>query len=293
MSEEPSYKTTLNLPATAFPMKANLAQKEPETLARWESEDLYGRIQRSREGRPLYVLHDGPPYANGHIHLGHVLNKVLKDVIVKYHTMKGERAPYVPGWDCHGLPIEHNVAVELRKQKRAVGTPELRRLCREYADNFLDVQRTGFKRLGVLGDWANPYVTMDAQYEGDIVRELARLVEAGVVYRGTKPVHWCASCRTALAEAEVEYEDHESPSIYVTFRLPEPTPALLAANLRDDLYVVIWTTTPWTLPANRGVALNPEFRYSAVTPKTGPFAGKHLIVADKLVGAFLAETGLR
>ena len=213
------YKETLNLPQTEFPMRANLAQREPATLARWEGMGLHRRMAENRKGRPTFVLHDGPPYANGHIHIGHALNKILKDMIVKYRTMAGSLSVYVPGWDCHGLPIEHQVDKTLGSKKGAIPTGDKRRLCREYAAKFIDIQREEFKRLGVLGDWENPYRTMTFDYEAGILREFGRFVESGAVYQGTKPVYWCLSCRTALAEAEVEYADHTSPSIYVKFPL--------------------------------------------------------------------------
>ncbi|HEY7585660.1 MAG TPA: class I tRNA ligase family protein, partial [Candidatus Deferrimicrobiaceae bacterium] len=209
------YKNTLNLPQTGFPMRANLSQREPEILAGWEKTGLYRAMADRRRGSDKFVLHDGPPYANGHIHIGHALNKILKDVIVKYRGLSGRWAEYVPGWDCHGLPIEHQVDKNLGAKKEAIPTGEKRKLCREYAAKFIDVQRQEFKRLGVLGDWENPYRTMSFDYEAGILREFGRFVESGAVYKGTKPVYWCLSCRTALAEAEVEYADHTSPSIHV------------------------------------------------------------------------------
>ena len=211
------YKSTLNLPKTAFPMKGNLPNREPEFVARWLKQGLYQRIQASRAGKPLYVLHDGPPYANGHIHIGHALNKILKDIIVKSRTMEGMRSPYVPGWDCHGLPIEHQVTKQLGDKKKDMSATELRRQCREYADKFWNIQRDEFQRLGVLGDWERPYLTMDKAYEATIIREFGKFVERGGVYKGLKPVLWCTQDQTALAEAEVEYMDHPSPSIYVKF----------------------------------------------------------------------------
>ena len=213
------YKATLNLPRTDFPMKANLPQREPEWLARWSQERLYERIQQAGQGRPLYVLHDGPPYANGRIHIGHALNKILKDVIVKSKTMSGYRAPYVPGWDCHGLPIEHQVMKELGEKKKDLDTLAIRRLCKEYAEKFYKIQRDEFQRLGVLGEWEQPYLTLAPQYEATILREFGKFVERGGVYKGLKPVLWCTQDQTALAEAEVEYDDHTSPSIYVKFPL--------------------------------------------------------------------------
>src|SRR5713101_2341253 len=244
------YKATLNLPQTDFPMKANLPQREPEILARWERERLYERIQEARRGRPLYVLHDGPPYANGRIHIGHALNKVLKDIVVKSKTMEDYQVPFVPGWDCHGLPIEHQVLKELGAKKKTLGKVEIRKLCREYAEKYFKIQREEFQRLGVLGDWNNPYLTMTYDYEAAILREFGKFVKAGGVYKGKKPVLWCPVDETALAEAEVEYEDHTSPSIYVKFPFTDPLDKL-ASQLGltfpsgvEQVSIVIWTTTP-------------------------------------------------
>jgi len=263
------YKATLNLPRTDFPMKANLPQREPELLAWWEQERLYERIQEAGRDRPLYVLHDGPPYANGRIHIGHALNKILKDIIVKSKTMAGYRVPYVPGWDCHGLPIEHQVLKELGDKKKGLDTLAIRKLCREYAEKYLRIQRDEFMRLGVLGDWEHPYLTMDPSYEATILREFGKFVAKGGVYKGLKPVLWCMTDQTALAEAEVEYEDHTSPSIYVRFPLQKSPQQLndegrfqirFPAGIRS-ISIVIWTTTPWTLPANQAVCLHPDFPY--------------------------------
>ena len=219
---ESTLRSTLNLPKTDFPMKANLPQAEPRRLAQWKAEDLYGRIRRARAGRPSFVLHDGPPYANGHIHLGTALNKILKDVIVRSRTMSGKDAPYRPGWDCHGLPIELKVDRDLGAKKREMSPVEFRRACRAYAEKFVGIQRAEFERLGVLGEWDDPYLTMSPVYQATIVRQLADFVEAGLVYKAKKSVHWCISCRTALAEAEVEYDEHHvSPSIDVRFPLAE------------------------------------------------------------------------
>ncbi len=211
------WKDTLNLPRTGFPMKANLPTAEPKAIERWDATDLYGRIRARRRGAPKFILHDGPPYANGRIHLGTALNKVLKDFIVRSRTMAGFDAPYVPGWDCHGLPIELKVDRELGPKKRQMSIGDFRRACRAYADRFVDIMRKDFKRLGVMGGWDDPYLTMSYGYQSAIVRALAKFVEQGMVYKGKKPVHWCIHCRTALAEAEVEYENHTSPSIFVEF----------------------------------------------------------------------------
>jgi isoleucyl-tRNA synthetase len=259
------YKTTLNLPRTDFPMKANLTQKEPFTLRFWEESAIYDRIQEKNKNAAPYILHDGPPYANGHIHIGHALNKILKDIIVKYKSMSGFYSPYIPGWDCHGLPIELQVDRNLGDKKNTLAILEKRKLCKEYAAGFVAIQRDEFIRLGVFGDWQTPYLTMSNSYEAIIVREFSKFVESGSVYKGKKPVHWCPSCVTALAEAEVEYGNKESPSIFVKFALDEATilkffPALAGRKV----FVLIWTTTPWTLPANLALAFHPDFTYIAL-----------------------------
>ena len=275
------YKSTLNLPKTAFPMKGNLPNREPEFVARWMKQGLYQRIQESRADKPLYVLHDGPPYANGHIHIGHALNKILKDIIVKSRTMEGMRAPYVPGWDCHGLPIEHQVTKQLGEKKRDMSATDLRRQCREYAEKFWNIQRDEFQRLGVLGDWDRPYLTMDKAYEATIIRQFGKFVERGGVYKGLKPVLWCTQDQTALAEAEVEYMDHESPSVYVKFPFDAASRERLGlAGLEgvENISIVIWTTTPWTLPANQAIAIHPEIEYAFVR-----VGDEVLVMAEKLV----------
>ncbi|MDH4087468.1 MAG: isoleucine--tRNA ligase [Nitrospira sp.] len=279
------YKATLNLPKTDFPMKANLPQREPDMLAWWEQQKLYDQIQAKGQGRPRYVLHDGPPYANGRIHIGHALNKVLKDIIVKSKTMAGFQAPYVPGWDCHGLPIEHQVMKELGDKKKDLDVVAIRRLCRDYAERFVKTQREEFKRLGVLGEWDQPYLTMTPGYEATIIREFGKFVERGGVYKGLKPVLWCTQDQTALAEAEVEYEDHTSPSIYVKFPIVT-SPSVLNRTFPGVSFpegmklasVVIWTTTPWTLPANQAVCLHRDFDYAFVQ-----VGDELLIVAEKLL----------
>jgi isoleucyl-tRNA synthetase len=279
------YKATLNLPRTDFPMRANLPQREPEMLAWWEQQRLYERIQEAGKGRPRYVLHDGPPYANGRIHIGHALNKILKDIVVKSKTMAGFHAPYVPGWDCHGLPIEHQVMKELGDKKKDLDVSGVRRRCRAYAEKYVTIQREEFQRLGVLGEWKQPYLTMTPDYEAAIIREFGKFVERGGVYKGLKPVLWCTQDQTALAEAEVEYEDHTSPSIYVKFPIVM-SPTALSAAFPDIAFpsgnrlvsVVIWTTTPWTLPANQAVCLHRNIDYAFV------LAGDELlIVAEKLL----------
>lgn len=243
-------------------MKANLSQREPEILAFWEEKDIYRKIQEKNKGKRHYILHDGPPYANGNIHIGHALNKILKDIIVKFRSMNGFYSPYVPGWDCHGLPIELQIDKNLGDKKDKTSIPEKRQLCRQYAMKYVNIQRDEFKRLGVLGDWERPYLTMTEDYESAIAEEFLNFVRAGYVYKGKKPVHWCPSCVTALAEAEVEYADKESPSVYVRFKLKDNPLSELKGK---DVYLLIWTTTPWTLPANLAIAVNPEFEYVAVS----------------------------
>jgi len=282
------YKATLNLPKTAFPMKANLPKAEPEMLGWWESFGIYKRLRQAAVGRPMWILHDGPPYANGNIHLGTMLNKVLKDIIVKSRSMSGFNAVYVPGWDCHGLPIEHQVDKELGLDKpgidvrSAMDPVEKRQKCREYALRFIDIQRASFKRLGVFGDWDNPYVTMEPAYEAVIAREFGRFVGRGLVYKGLKPVHWCMYCRTALAQAEVEYEDQRTPSIWVKFPMTFVPGELQSAIGGRPVFAVIWTTTPWTLPANLAIAVHPAQSYVAVE-----IAGEVYIVARALLNDFL------
>lgn len=258
------YKNTLNLPQTAFPMKASLSKKEPEILEKWEKMRLYDQLRELGKDRPAYILHDGPPYANGHIHLGTALNKILKDMIVKSRQMSGMNAVYVPGWDCHGLPIEHQVDKELGEKKKTMAQVEIRRHCRRYAERFIDIQRNEFRRLGVLGEWENPYLTMSYDYEANIARELGRFFEKGDVIRSKKPIYWCSSCGTALAEAEVEYHDHTSPSIYVKFPMHPDSQAKFPDFSGRNVHVLIWTTTPWTLPANLAISLHPDFTYVAV-----------------------------
>ena len=281
------YRATLNLPQTKFKMKAGLAQNEPEALKNWEKEDLYGKVQAATAGRPLYVLHDGPPYANGHLHLGHALNKILKDIILKSKRMSGFHCPYVPGWDCHGLPIEHNVDKELGEKKREIPKLSFRAACRKYAEKWVKTQKDEFKRLGVLGDWENPYRTIDFAYEASIAREFNRFLLNGSVVRSKKPVYWCSSCRTALAEAEVEYHDHTSPSIYVKFPVADDLSDLVPELAGRKTFVVIWTTTPWTLPANLAVAFHPDYPYAAVE-----VAGEVWLLAEGLVEEAFGKFGI-
>jgi len=294
------YKSTLNLPQSKFPMKADLPKREPLFLKEWQDKDIYGLIRRKSQGKQKYILHDGPPYANGDIHIGHALNKTLKDIVVKYKTMRGCDSAYVPGWDCHGLPVEHQLFKELGISKYQIGQIEFRKRAYDYAMRFVNVQKEQFQRLGVFGDWDNPYLTLDKGYEAEIVRAFGKLVKEGYVYRGLKPVNWCFKCETALAEAEVEYEDHISASIYVKFRLDENKPPhqLLQKNNEEtnwcggkgylkDTYLLIWTTTPWTLIANVAVAAHPEFIYSYIKTEKG-----NLIVARDVLSNVLSQAGI-
>ena len=284
------YKKTLNLPNTGFPMKGNLAQREPERLKKWNEADLYKKIREAFMGRPQFILHDGPPYANGEIHIGHAVNKVLKDIIIKSKTLSGFDAPYVPGWDCHGLPIELMVEKKIGKAGIKVSPAVFRKACREYAGKQVDIQREAFVRLGILGDWYKPYLTMDFAFEADIVRSLGKITQKGHIIAGAKPVHWCTDCGSALAEAEVEYEDKHSPAIDVRFQVVDENAFMNLCHHapehegRGPLSVVIWTTTPWTLPANQGVALNPDLEYVVVQCET-----ERLVVAE----ALLKDTMLR
>ncbi|MEN8175788.1 MAG: isoleucine--tRNA ligase, partial [Pseudomonadota bacterium] len=288
------YKSTLNLPKTGFPMKANLAQREPEMLKRWEARDLYASLRSHCEGRPKYVLHDGPPYANGEIHIGHAVNKVLKDIIVKSRLLDGFDAPYVPGWDCHGLPIELQVEKKVGKPGQKVSAREFRQACRDYAARQVERQKTDFQRLGVLGDWERPYLTMDYRFEADIIRSLGRIVANGHVHKGYKPVHWCTDCHSALAEAEVEYRDKESIAIDVRFRVLDEESVFSRCHSVPDghgsgpLSVVIWTTTAWTLPANQAVAFNPALEYALVQCESD-HGRERLLVAEGLLKETMAR----
>ncbi|ATX81385.1 Isoleucyl-tRNA synthetase [Mariprofundus ferrinatatus] len=292
------YRPTVFLPKTDFPMRGNLPQNEPKRLAYWEAENIYAKLRETRKDSPKFHLHDGPPYANGNIHIGHAVNKVLKDIVVRSRSMMGFDAPYVPGWDCHGLPIELKVEEKFKKKKRKkedISDSEFRAECREYAQGQVDVQREEFKRLGVIGDWDNPYITMDYHFEANTVREIGRFLSNGGLYKGAKPVHWCVSCATALAEAEVEYEDHTSHSIYVKFAAIDDLNDI-APELKGDVSIVIWTTTPWTIPANLAVSVGPEIEYSAVKitdcgENCNLKAGEILILAEELREGVMAEIG--
>ena len=286
MAETIELKKTLNLPKTDFPMKASLPQNEPKQLAEWYETGVYERILAARRGKPLFVLHDGPPYPTGSIHLGTGLNKILKDMIVKSRSMAGHYAPYVPGWDCHGLPIETQVEKELGG-KGKVPPAEFRKLCREFAARYVEQHKKDFKRLGIFGRWNDPYLTMSFEYEAVIAGAFLEFMEKGYVYRGRKPVYWCIYDQTALAEAEVEYEDHSSPSIWATFRVADGGKGE-AAKIGGDVSAVIWTTTPWTLPHNRALAFHPDFEYAVVETEKG----KLLLAADR-VAALQAECGIK
>jgi isoleucyl-tRNA synthetase len=287
MSKDVKLKTTLNLPRTDFPMKANLPQNEPRILAQWEESKLYERVQEARKQAPAYVLHDGPPYPTGTIHLGTALNKILKDMVVKSKTMAGFRAPYVPGWDCHGLPIETQVEKELGGKKGRVTPVEFRRICREFALRYVDQHRRDFKRLGVLGRWDDPYLTMSKGYEACIADAFLGFLQKGYVFRGLKPVYWCIYDRTALAEAEVEYENHSSPSIWVRYRVVESPEKPRTSD--GGFYALVWTTTPWTLPASMALAFNPQLKYVLATNDRGDT----YIVAEEMVSSVEKETGMR
>ncbi|MEE8387199.1 MAG: isoleucine--tRNA ligase [Acidiferrobacterales bacterium] len=292
------YKDTINLPQTKFPMKGNLANREPETLKFWQDIDLYQRLRELRKDAPRYVLHDGPPYANGDIHLGHAVNKILKDIIVKSRSMDGFNAPYVPGWDCHGLPIELAVEKKIGKAGHRVEPGKFRQACRDYAQKQVNRQREDFIRLGVIGDWDNPYLTMDFKFEADIIRSLGRIVDKGYLVRGHKPVHWCADCGSALAEAEVEYADKSSPAIDVRFTVVADEELLArvehapgAHKGEGPIHVVIWTTTPWTLPANQAVALNADLEY-VIVQCVGSFGQERLLIADALMKDAMLRWGI-
>lgn len=280
------FKDTLNLPRTEFPMRGNLPKSEPQRLRDWDETDLYGSILSARKDQPAFVLHDGPPYANGDIHMGHTLNKVLKDIVVRHKTMRGHHAPYVPGWDCHGLPIEQQVLKQVGDRIHDMEPGALRRLCHDYAQEWIGKQREQFKRLGILGDWERPYATTDRSYEVGILKVLQSLVEKGLVRKGFKTVHWDPVFRTALAEAEIEYHEHESPSIYVALPVLEPERHAPLRELKDPAFV-IWTTTPWTMPANLGVCLHPDLEYVALRAPDG----RHFIVAAGLKESFEKDCG--
>ena len=255
MNKANELKDTLNLPQTDFPMRANAVQREPERLKHWDEVGVYQLVQEKNANGDSFTLHDGPPFTNGDVHVGTALNKILKDTILRYKSVRGYRTPYVPGWDCHGLPIEHKVSKKLRKEKTDLDPVSIRKACSEFSASFIDTQRAQFQRLGVLADWEREYRTMNPGYEAEILRTFANFVDQGLVYRSKKPVYWSIPCKTALAEAEIEYQDHVSPSVFVKFRLLDQD---------HESYVVIWTTTPWTLPANLAIAVHPREKYVEV-----------------------------
>ncbi|HRZ02882.1 MAG TPA: isoleucine--tRNA ligase [Candidatus Omnitrophota bacterium] len=286
------YRATLNLPQTGFAMKANLAQKEPVLLSQWDKEDIYRQIREKSKGKKKFILHDGPPYANGNIHIGHALNKILKDMIVKFKTMQGFDSVYVPGWDCHGLPIEHQLFKELKTDKSKIDCVSFRKQAHDYAMKYVGIQKEQFKRLGVFGDWDNPYLTLTPEYEYWILKSLATLTQDGYVYRGLKPVNWCASCETALAEAEVEYEDHESHSVYVKFKVNNPE-VIKGFPKGKELFLLVWTTTPWTLLANVAVAVHPAYKYYFVeNNQDGGNNNEILIIESSRYKTYFLETKL-
>jgi len=281
------YKKTLNLPKTQFAMRANLPQKEPLQLKEWEEKKIYEKLREQSKDQPGFILHDGPPYANGHLHMGHAINKVLKDIIVRSKQMAGFNAPYIPGWDCHGLPIEHNVDKKLGKKKREMTSVQVRQECRSYAAKFVKIQSDEFKRFGVTGEWDKPYLTMNYPYEARIAKECGEFALAGDMFLGKKPIYWCCNCQTALAEAEIEYHDHTSPSIYVKFPVKDDLSEIIG-NVDDDIFVVIWTTTPWTIPANLGICLHPDFIYNAVSTENQGV----LILAKDMTDQVMKEFGI-
>ena len=280
------YKSTLNLPKTDFPMQASLPKREPEMLKNWEEKHIYEKVLEKNEGKPLFVLHDGPPYANGDIHLGTALNKTLKDIIVRYRNMAGYKAPYVPGWDTHGLPTE------LKARKKAgvensttISDVELREICREFALKYLDDQRNQFKRLGGIGDWEHPYITLTHDFEAEQIKIFAEMATKGYIYKGLKPVYWCPECETALAEAEIEYAEDPCNSIYVKFRVTDDKGLFTAKGVDlSKTYFVIWTTTTWTLPGNVAICLGPEFEYSLI--KCGD---EYYVMASALMESAMKE----
>jgi len=281
------YKDTLNLPKTKFKMKANLAQEEPKLLEFWEEQETYKKVLEQKKNLEKYILHDGPPYANGNIHIGTAYNKILKDIIPKYKSMKGYNSRYVPGWDTHGLPIEFQVTKDMKVDLSEVDPVELRKKCTEYAKHYINVQREEFKRLGVMGEWENPYMTLNPAYEAEQIEIFKKMFLKGYIYKGSKPVYWCAHCETALAAAEIEYHDKESSSIYVKFLVKDSLKKVFPESKEGNNYVLIWTTTPWTIPGNMAVALNPDIEYSLVNTEKG-----NLLLASTLVEKVMKEIGI-
>ncbi|HBS60557.1 MAG TPA: isoleucine--tRNA ligase, partial [Firmicutes bacterium] len=281
------YSKTLNLPQTEFPMRGDLPKREPEMLKWWEEQQVYSKRVAAGKDKPKFILHDGPPYANGNIHMGHALNKVLKDIVIKYKSLQGFNTPYVPGWDTHGLPIEHAAIKILGLNRHQLHPLELRKKCAEYALKYVSIQREDFIRLGVWAEWDNPYVTLKPEYEAKQIEVFGEMAKKGYIYKGLKSVYWCTSCETALAEAEIEYQEKKSHSIYVKFPLVDDKGLLKGIADLSKTYVVIWTTTPWTLPANVAICLNPDFEYAVV--KSGP---EFFLMAKELVETVAQETGL-
>ena len=292
------YKNTLNLPRTDFPMKADLPNREPGIIKGLEDNDLYRKIRQRLKGKRKFILHDGPPYANGSIHMGHALNKILKDMVIRYRTMRSFDSPYVPGWDCHGLPVEHQLFKELKLTKYDIGQVEFRKKAHDYAMRYVDIQRREFKRLGIMGRWEEPYLTLSKSYEAAIVKSFGNLVGKGFIYKDLKPVNWCAACETALAEAEVEYEDKSSPSVYVKFALNDSAASKdflkkYAIRSANDIFFVIWTTTPWTLVANAAIAVHKDFEYALAEVGDGAFRGDKFIIAKDLLPRVMEESGIK
>lgn len=284
-----SYKDTINLPNTEFPMRANLSERELDFQKVWEENNIYEKAIKNREGKESFILHDGPPYANGDIHIGHALNKILKDFVTRFATLKGYYSPYVPGWDTHGLPIEHQVTSEMSDQERQdLSVEELREKCTNYALKYIDRQREQFKRLGVWGEWDDPYLTLSPEYEVKQIEVFGEMAKNGLFYRGKKPVHWCPHCETALAEAEVEYGEDRAPSIYVKFPLKDEFEVGGVSLNKDNGYVVIWTTTPWTIPSNMAIAFHPDYPYVVVEAQ-----GEKLIMAKELVSSVMEISGIK
>ncbi|MDD4891558.1 MAG: class I tRNA ligase family protein, partial [Phycisphaerae bacterium] len=277
------FKDTIILPKTDFAMKADLARREPEQMARWDAMDIYGKIRAARKGSPKFTLHDGPPYATGDLHVGTGLNKVLKDFVVRYKTMRGFDTPYRPGWDCHGLPIEHKVAKELGPKVRQMTTADVRKRCLDYAMKFFARNREDFKRLLIFGEWENPYLTVNHDYEYGVLDLFAEMVEKGYTYRAHRPPHWSMTARTALAEAELEYEDVTSPSVYVGFPLADDAGKAFGAAGAGNADLLIWTTTPWTLPANLAIAVHPDFDYMLIEATDGAGKRRRMVFAEALV----------
>ncbi|VTR51387.1 isoleucyl-tRNA synthetase [Actinobacillus pleuropneumoniae] len=285
------YKNTLNLPETGFPMRGDLAKREPDMLKNWYDKNLYQKVRESSKGKKSFILHDGPPYANGNIHIGHAVNKILKDIIMKSKTALGFDTPYVPGWDCHGLPIELKVEGIVGKPNEKISAAEFRQACRDYAKEQVEGQKADFIRMGILGDWDNPYLTMNFDTEAHIIRTLGKVIANGHLYKGSKPVHWCLDCGSSLAEAEVEYEDKVSPSIYVRFKAIDSAAVEAKFNAvgkgSGQISAVIWTTTPWTLPSNKAISINPEFDYQLVQ-----FGDERVVLVKDLVESVQKAVGV-